>query len=73
MLRDTSAQRVRVETIDVFLLLFGCLLQRNVYVYIIACVLKKKKKERKENNNKIKTRSTLIILINQNKLFFYIN
>ena len=47
MLRDTSAQRVRVETIDVFLLLFGCLLQRNVYVYIIACVLKKKKERKK--------------------------
>lgn len=30
------------------------------------------KKERKDNN-KIKTQSTLIILINQNKLFFYMN
>lgn len=72
MLREALAQRV--ETIDMFLLLFGCSFQINVYVYIIACVLKKKRKERrKENNNKIKTRSTLIILINQNKLFFYIN
>lgn len=73
MLREALAQRV--ETIDMFLLLFGCSFQINVYVYIIACVLKKKKRKerRKENNNKIKTRSTLIILINQNKLFFYIN
>lgn len=71
MLRNTSAQRV--ETIDMFLLLFGCLFQRNVYVYIIEYVLKKKKTGRKENNNRIKTQSTLIILTNQNKVFFYIN
>lgn len=67
MLRNTSAWRVK--TIEIFSLLFGCLFQINMCIYYYVCI---KKKERKENN-KIKTQGTRIILINQNKLFFYVN